>query len=483
MKVAICCVAIGPSYYQEYSRLFRPSQEYYAKRHGYDFRVITEYQTDLTHPDAVCFQKYRLCSNEWADAYDYIVYLDADILINPLSPPIPFAGLGGKVGMVDEYSQPTPEGRIEVQRRNGWETSAPAYFKLMLGITFDTTKVFNGGVMVFQPKLHREMCEEIFNEFAHKNIGYHAGFHYEQATTNVELHKRDIIATLPNEFDRIWSLASATGQTLDDCFASNYFVHFAGHCDYDKVGALYARHLPSVAGFYQCYKQKAAFDHAIRSFRAAYPTSNLFVFNDGGDESLGDIARECSARYTYCERASTSVLGTCFDTPDGAMVWITRLREAVMNATEDYIMLLEDDVWVKRATHPSHLKYDLCGFNRDTALHALAPVQDIITRARPQLVGKELALAGFGGCMYRRSFFEKILADMNVIRVYIGHYYKAGGVKVSDCIVSFLTHIHGGTMGQYDGYCETWWPTYQERMNADTIEVLHKYKDLYVKNI
>ena len=82
--------------------------------------------------------------------------------------------------------------------------------------------------------------------------------------------------------------------------------------------------------------------------------------------------------------------------------------------------------------------------------------------------------------MYRRSFFEKILADMNVIKVYIGHYYNAGGIRVSDCIVSFLTHIHGGTMGQYDGYCETWWPTYQDRERADTIEVLLYYKDKYV---
>lgn len=480
MKVAVCSIAIGDSYYEEYSRLFRPSQEYYAKRHGYDFKVITQYQSELIHHDAICFQKYLLCSNDWAADYDYVVYLDADVLINPLSPRMPLDILGDKVGMIDEYSQPTPEARTDFQKRMGWEQTATGYFKMMLDITFETTSVFNGGVMVFQPKIHREMCEHIFDEFAHKNIGHRAGFHYEQATTNVELCKRNMMATFPNEFNRIWVVASSTGHDLDGCFRSNYFVHFAGHCDYDKVEALYARHLPSVAGFYQCYKQRDAFDHAIRSFRTAYPTSSLFVFNDGGDESLGDIARECSARYTYCERASTSALGTCFDTPDGAMVWLNRLREAVMNSTEDYIMLLEDDVWVKRPTRPIDLKYDLCGFNPDAGVYALEHLRGLITTARPQLVGAGMPLSGFGGCMYRRSFFEKILNDMNVIKVYVEHYYSAGGHKVSDCIVSFLTHVHGGTMGHYKGYCETWWPTYQERMNADTIEVLHKYKDKYV---
>ena len=485
MKVAICCVAIGKSYLEEYTRLFRPSHEYYAKKHGYDLKVISEYQSDLVHPEALCFQKYLLCSNPWSAEYDYIVYLDADILINPSSPPMPFAALGDKIGMVDEYSQPTPAARIDYQKRfgadQGWETSATGYIKKHLGVVFETNCVFNGGVVVFQPRLHRELCEHIFSSYAHQNIGHKAGFHYEQATTNVELQKRDMVHTMPNEFDRIWNIVrNLNTSTLDECFTANYFLHFAGHMSYDRVEALFKRHLPSVGGFYQCHKQKPAFSHAIRSFRAVYPESSLNVFNDGGDESLGDIARECSATYTYCQRASISAKGVQFADPAGAMAWIGRLRQAVTNSTEDYIMLIEDDVWTKKPTYPHTLKHDICGVNVEIGEQALDSVRNAIYTACPSMRGKPLALAGFGGCMLRRSFFKRIFADMGPINLYVHHYYNIGAPKMSDCILSFLTYIHGGTTGMYDGYCETWWPDFKDRVQSDRVEVLHQYKSLYV---
>ena len=37
MKVCLTTICIGERYLAQYNALFRPSQEAYAQRHGYDF--------------------------------------------------------------------------------------------------------------------------------------------------------------------------------------------------------------------------------------------------------------------------------------------------------------------------------------------------------------------------------------------------------------------------------------------------------------
>jgi hypothetical protein len=235
MRVALCVLAIGDKYIEEYTRLFMKSQKAYADRHGYDFKLISNYLSSIAHPDTMCFHKYLLCSQEWSSSYDFIVYIDADILIHLRAPALPFQLLGDKIGMVDEYSQPTPERRLAVQRKNGWEESATGYH-ILCGYTFETTHVFNGGLMVFQPK-HRTLCESIFLSYARKNIGHPRGFHFEQTTTNYELQRQGMVATLPNEFNAILAIAKSDDPALttDEFFSRNHFIHFAGRYCFEWV--------------------------------------------------------------------------------------------------------------------------------------------------------------------------------------------------------------------------------------------------------
>ena len=59
----------------------------YAKKHDYDFRVITDFlDKSMSHVDAITFNKTLVCSQEWSHEYDYIILIDADILINMMSP-------------------------------------------------------------------------------------------------------------------------------------------------------------------------------------------------------------------------------------------------------------------------------------------------------------------------------------------------------------------------------------------------------------
>jgi len=236
MRIALCSIAIGSKYLEEYTKLFMPSHKKYAATHGYDFKVITTYLSAVNHPDTLCFHKYMLCSQSWANQYDYIVYIDADILINGRAPGIPFHLLGNGIGMVDEYSQPTPERRRAVQIKNGWEQTATGYFRLC-DYYLLTDSVFNGGLMVFQPEKHKGLCESIFAKHVHSNIGHPRGFHFEQTTTNYELQRRKMVSVLPNEFNAIIAIAKSDDPslTIDEFFSRNHFVHFAGRYCFEWV--------------------------------------------------------------------------------------------------------------------------------------------------------------------------------------------------------------------------------------------------------
>ena len=245
MKVLLVAIAVGDKYLGQYERLFKKSQELYAKRNGYDFKVITEYlDKEHSRMELVSLMKLLLGSQEWSMEYDYIVYIDADIFINPNAPPIHTAiDYQDKIGMVDEYSQPTQEKRIQIQEVYGWEPSAKEYYRLC-GFDLDTKIVFNGGVIVFQPKLHASFLQFLYKSFFKICLVHPRGFHYEQSAVGYTLQIQKNYVVLDNKFNAIWSLEKYGNQLdntpsdLEAFFNQNYFIHFAGNIDYDKVELL-----------------------------------------------------------------------------------------------------------------------------------------------------------------------------------------------------------------------------------------------------
>jgi hypothetical protein len=243
MKVLLVTIAIGDRYLQEYKRLFYESQRLYAEQNGYDFKVITEFlDKNNQNKSCVSFNKILVCDQEWSKNYDYIIFVDADILINKNAPPIhTFVDYQNCIGIVDEYSQPSSEKRINIQRSMGWETSAKDYYKLC-GFEIETTMVFNSGVLVLQPRIHNEFLKDIYNKYVSRSISHPRGFHFEQSCIGYEIQKANLYTVLDNKFNAVWGITKLdrTNQlSLPDYFKNNYFIHFAGHTDFDKVESLH----------------------------------------------------------------------------------------------------------------------------------------------------------------------------------------------------------------------------------------------------
>lgn len=259
MKILLITIAIGDRYFEIYNKLFRKSQEAYAIKNGYDFKIIRQVYVangvangianvlldtvldtkslPSVHPDLISFQKILVCSQEFSLQYDYIIFIDADILININAPPLhSIVDFTDKIGIVDEYSQPTKELRIQLQRRNRWEDNATDYYKLA-GLALSTDKVFNSGLLVMQPAKHSQFLLDIYNKYFKNAIGHSRGFHYEQSCIGFELQKENKYIILDNKWNALWAIYRNTGieSNLQKMYDNNYIIHFAGHSDYNLV--------------------------------------------------------------------------------------------------------------------------------------------------------------------------------------------------------------------------------------------------------
>jgi hypothetical protein len=242
MKVLLVTIAIGEKYLSEYYQLFHKSQKAYAEKYNYDFKVITDFlDKSYQHYSTISFNKILVCSQEWSANYDMIIFVDADILINPNAPPLHnYIDYGDCIGIADEYSQPSSERRINIQKRMGWETSATDYYKLA-GFDLNTINVLNSGVLVMQPAKHAHFLKYIFHKYIQKSVANPRGFHYEQSCIGYELQMSNKFKIIDNKFNALWALMSLDNQEnmdLQTYYNNNYFIHFAGRCDFHKISGL-----------------------------------------------------------------------------------------------------------------------------------------------------------------------------------------------------------------------------------------------------
>jgi len=243
MRVLLITIAIGEKYLKRYNELFRESHENYARKNNYDFKVITELlEKKYEYKEAISINKILVCDQDWSYNYDIIIYVDADILINSKSPSLhDYMNYKGKIGIVDEFNQPDKRVRMgeEAKKVGAWIKNAEEYYREN-GFEIKTDKLLNTGVLVMEPREHGKMLREIFEKYVRRLKGSKRSFHIEQASIGYELQVRNMVEIIPNEFNVVWALYKYYNKdlTLDRCVRYNYFIHFAGQCDIDKVQGL-----------------------------------------------------------------------------------------------------------------------------------------------------------------------------------------------------------------------------------------------------
>jgi len=233
MKVCIGVISIGRTYLAEFERLFKPSVSAYCARHGYDLKVFSDFLDPVRNrPDTISFQKCLV--PDQLREYDLVVILDADIYIESYAPPIHTFELNGKIGIVNEVAQSTPEG-YEHMVNIRFADHAKKYYELV-GFDLNTTQILNTGVMICNPVKHADCLKAIYEKYVDKSVGHPRGFHYEQSCIGYELQKDELYEVIPNVWNFIWIHSQITQDPV-----KGYFVHFAGLRGSERESAL-ARH-------------------------------------------------------------------------------------------------------------------------------------------------------------------------------------------------------------------------------------------------
>jgi hypothetical protein len=208
MRAAIATLAIGADYQGAYARIFRPSVERYAARHGYDLLLFDRYlgPPAFHEPLFAYLMKLLLPAEEAVQGYERLLVLDADILVHADTPPFHLLETDDGIGAVDEWSQPSREERLAFQQARGWDVRLRDYYA-RAGLTLDSEIMLNSGVYVCCPARHGRFFRDVAGRrFAGRRDCAEDFHHYEQAVFNYELQKAGLVRLLPAAWNRVWML-------------------------------------------------------------------------------------------------------------------------------------------------------------------------------------------------------------------------------------------------------------------------------------
>jgi hypothetical protein len=249
MKCALATVAIGESHQSTYAAIFKPSVERYVVRNGYDLLVFDDYVggENYRDPSFMSFVKLLIPYQETMQSYDWLMVLDVDILISARTPPFHELDLGTKIGVVDEWCQPSREERLRFQAINGLEHTALEYYRLA-GFPLESECLINGGMFICAPRAHGPFFRDIVARHTETLRGHPRG---DQAMFGYELQTKNLAHLLPTAWNCLWphhrrtakwGMPSQTGNTFErwadlrrfrEVFDANYLLHMTGGLDHD----------------------------------------------------------------------------------------------------------------------------------------------------------------------------------------------------------------------------------------------------------
>jgi hypothetical protein len=208
---AIVTLAIGEQYHRAWKEWCEPNWQAYASKHGYDVICLDRPldDSDRAKRRSPAWQKCLILSQDFAQRYERIVWLDTDILINSATAPCVAAGVPiDKVGAVEATSAPTREWLSEAVARlyQLWGSNAiinprAAEYYLQYGLPSGFDEIVQTGVLVLSPRHHRQLLEKTYNEYEEKGG---REWHMEMRPLSYELLKAGAVHWIDHRFNLSW---------------------------------------------------------------------------------------------------------------------------------------------------------------------------------------------------------------------------------------------------------------------------------------
>lgn len=240
-----------------------------------------------------------------------------------------------------------------------------------------------------------------------------------------------------------------------------------------------------IGAIYQCYKRMKCAEFVLTNYRLHYPDATVVLISDGGLD-FSRVAQAHGCVYLHEDRLSGPLSAdnerpigmtgaNYFHSPQIIKNYFDRLARCLSHIKQDYFMILEDDVFVLRATATQTLQFDVNGFN---------PHENLPPKVCAMLGRNHLPYGACGGSILSTKLLSEALSDQNRSKLHdlIDQFCACDPMRTKwagDALISFVVYAFGGTIGGYPGFCETWHPDLADRLRKNTIEVLHLYKALY----
>lgn len=244
MRRAIVTAVIGDKYRLPWERHAAPSWQAYAQRHGYEI-VLLRGPIDASaraHERSLAWQKLLMFTQPQVAAFDRVVWIDSDIIINAAAAPDICAGVPEeKIGLVEDQallSHPalsTIFRNLNPQQGITRESRARVRYRVAgLRACFD--RFFNTGVMVLSPKHHRALLEEVYARHEQTPDSF-----AEQMALSWEILDRNLAHDLDPRFNILWieykfafyqflrAFGSLGSLCIANALANSFFLHFAMH--------------------------------------------------------------------------------------------------------------------------------------------------------------------------------------------------------------------------------------------------------------
>lgn len=239
----------------------------------------------------------------------------------------------------------------------------------------------------------------------------------------------------------------------------------------------------SLAGLGYFYNRYIATEKIIQNFRKFYPIETLIFINDNGLPELETIANQNGAVYMpYDENLTT---GNDCDDIEVMIKWIERFFAGLEHITEEYIIILEDDVCILKPVS-LNLKYEMNGFNPK----ALLPenITTYLKQFNNKINQDRIHYGGCGGCILKTQFFK----DMSKLNWKEELYKYAEMTKrpakniqswyFNDTCLSFLCWRYGGVVGVNEEWNELYTPDdneLQSHIKNNKTSILHRFRKYF----
>ncbi|PWT74318.1 MAG: hypothetical protein C5B60_06910, partial [Chloroflexi bacterium] len=202
---ALVTLAIGKKYAAFWHKVAEPSWRWYAQKYDFDL-ICIEHPLDISRraqDRSAAWQKCLILSQDFAQRYEQLVWLDTDMLINNRAAPDVAADVPlEKVGAVEEMLF-SPRGLTILPSwprhlRKICGTTGREYYAIW-GLPNDCDAVVNTGLLVLSPRYHRELLESIYYDYEERGEGRE--LQMEMRPLSYELCRAGLIYWLDHRFN------------------------------------------------------------------------------------------------------------------------------------------------------------------------------------------------------------------------------------------------------------------------------------------